>query len=119
MDWKLKHFSADIPQRKIERTQRVLFLAARRIEKRTRHILPETFDVLRILADEASRALIQGVGKSTFPDAGNPRVGFNRDHHVGLIEQRIGPWRRVGADPRDLHFWQRGQNQRQMGEGCR
>ena len=64
--------------------------------------------MLRVLADQASGALFQGVGETAFPDAGDARVGFDGHYRIGLIEQRIGIGRRISADARDLHFGQRG-----------
>ena len=51
----LLHLAFDIPQRQIERADRADLLAARRIEERARHILPEALDKLRIAADQTAR----------------------------------------------------------------
>ena len=68
------------------------------------HVLPEPLDVLRIAADQPAGALLQHVLRSAFADARDSGVGFDGDHHIALIEQRIGIRRQVGAHPRDLHF---------------
>ena len=118
MHGNLEHLASYIPQRQIESAQRILLLTPRRIEKGARHILPEPLDILRILPDQPPRALVERIGKAAFADPRNARVGLDRDHHVRLIEQRVWPWRRVCAHPRDLHFGQFGLQQGQMRQCC-
>ena len=43
-----------IPQRHVERAERVDLLASRRIEERARHVLPEALDEAGVLADQAA-----------------------------------------------------------------
>ena len=82
-------FSLDVPQRQIERADGIGLLAARRIEERPVHVLPELLDVLRIAADQSPGGLRQHVLRSAFADAGDSGIGLDRDHHVALIEQRV------------------------------
>ena len=104
VDRAAEHLAFDIPQREVEGADRVDFLASRRIEEGARHVLPEALDVLRVLADEASGGLLEGVARAAFADAGDAGVGFDGDDEVALVEERIGAFRRVHADARDLHL---------------
>src|SRR5690349_23616768 len=56
----------------------------------------------RILADEAAGALLQGVLRTAFADAGDPRVGLDRHDHVALVEERVEVRRLVDPDARNL-----------------
>ncbi len=117
------HFSFDVPQRQIERADGMGLFAARGIEKRPVHVLPEQFDVLRVAADQSTRGLGQHVLRSALPDAGDSGVGFDGDHHVALIEQRVRIGWQIGSHPRDLHLRKRGKggqsaNRSRDGGGC-
>ncbi len=101
------HLTLDVPERQIERAEGVHLFASRRIEERARHVLPEPFDVMRILADQPPGALFQRVLGPAFTNAHNAGVGLHRHHHVALIEQRVEIGRRVDAYPGDLHFGHR------------
>src|ERR1022692_2220321 len=57
MDRPAEHLALDVPQRQVERADGVNLLAPRRIEKRARHVLPQAFDILRILPDQAPGGL--------------------------------------------------------------
>ena len=57
----VQHFAFDVPQRQVERAQRVHLFASRRIEERARHVLPEPLDIVRILPDQPAGALLQQV----------------------------------------------------------
>ena len=87
-----------------------IFSRPGRIEESARHVLPEAFDVLRILADQASGGLLEGVARAAFADAGDAGVGLYGDDEVALVEQGIRVFRRVHADARDFHFGDGGVN---------
>ena len=110
----LQHFAFDVPQRQIERAERMFFFPPRRVKKRPRHVLPQPFDMLRVLADQASGALLQSIRKTAFTNARYSRVGLDRHHGVGLIEQRIRIRRRISPHPRNLHLRQRRAQQRKI-----
>ena len=110
VDRPAEHLAFDVPQRQVERADGVDLLAPGRIEEGARHVLPEALDVLRILADQASRGLLQGVARAAFADAGDAGVGLDGDDEVALVEQGVGLLRRVHADARDLHFGDGGVN---------
>jgi len=116
MHGQLEYLALQVPQRQIECAQGIFFFTPRRIEERARHVLPEPLDMLRVLPDQPPRALFQRVDESAFANAGDTGVGFDRHHGIGLVKQRIGRGRRVGAHPRDLHLRQRSLHQRQMRE---
>ena len=63
---------------------------------------------LRVLADQPAGARLQQVLGPAFADSGDAGVGLDRHHHVALVEERIGVRRLIDADPRDLHFGDRG-----------
>src|SRR5579875_2802420 len=68
------HFAFYVPQRQIERPNRMLLFPPSRIEKRPRHVLPEALDKLRILADQPSRTLLQRIFRSPFSNPRNARI---------------------------------------------
>ena len=104
-----QRFAANIPQRQVERAQRVLFLAPGRIEEGARHVLPKPLDILRVLADEPAGALFQHFLGTAFADAGDARVGLDGYHQVALIEERIGRGRCIHANAGDFGFGNRGE----------
>ena len=108
VDGAAEDLALNVPEGKIERAEGVDFFAAGRIEEGARHVLPETLDVLRVLADEAAGALLERVAGSALADSGDAGVGFDSDDHVALIEEGVWVGRRVDADARDLHFGEGG-----------
>ena len=100
-----------IPQRQIERTDRMQPFASGRIVEGAVHVLPQSFDVERVLADEPPGAWLQRVARPAFADAGDVGVGLDGDDHVALQQrnlQRHHVGRLVEPDPRDLRLRQRG-----------
>ena len=85
--------------------------ASGRIVEGAIHVLPQTLDVERILADEPPGARLQRVARPAFADAGDIGVGLDGDDHVAL-QQRDLERHHVGClvepDPRDLCLRQRG-----------
>jgi len=55
----------------------MLFFTSGRIEERSRHVLPQPFDVLRVLPDQAAGALLQRIGKTAFADTCDSGVGLD------------------------------------------
>ena len=51
-----------------------------RIEEGAAHILPEPFDILRILADQTSGALLQRIFRTALADPRDAGIGLDRDH---------------------------------------
>ena len=106
-----QRFAFQIPQRQIERTDRMKPFASGRIVEGAIHVLPQTLDVERVLADEPPGARLQRVARAAFADAGDIGVGLDRDDHVAL-QQRDLQRHHVGCfvepDPRDLCLRQRG-----------
>ena len=108
MHRQLQRLALDVPQRQIHRPQRVNLLASRRVEPGNIHLLPDGLNLERILPNQRPGALRQRVRRTAFANAGDPRVGLHRHHHVALVEQRIVVRRLVHPHPRDLHLWQGG-----------
>jgi hypothetical protein len=98
----------DVPQGHIQRSQRVDFLPAGRVEPFHIHPLPEGFDLEWVLSDQASGALLQRVLGAAFSDAGEAGVGLHRAKHIALIEKLVEVWRLIDPHPRDLRRRQRG-----------
>ena len=76
-----------------------------------------------ILPDQAPGTLPQRIREAAFADAGDSGVGFDGDHHVALIEQRVRIGWQIGSHPRDLHLRKRGKggqsaNHSRDGGGC-
>ncbi len=94
----------DIPQRQVERAEGVYLFPSRRVEERAIHVLPETFDELRILANQPPRTLLERVFGSTFSDSNETGVGLYRDNHVALIEQGVEVGWGINPNPDDLHL---------------
>ena len=55
------------------------FLQATGVESPAKHVLPESLNPERILADERGGTVFQCVLRSAFADSGDPRVGVNTD----------------------------------------
>ena len=86
MHGKPQRLPFDVPQRQVERAQGMRLLAARRVEPGYVHLLPDGFDVERVLADQRPRALLQSIFGATLADAGETRVRLHHHHHVALVE---------------------------------
>ena len=112
----LLHLALQIPQRQIQRAQGVHLFAPRRIEEGPRHVLPQLFDILRILADQPPRQRFQHVLGAAFADARKAGVGLHRHHHVALIEQHVGVRRGVRPHARHLHLGHGGLHQREASQ---
>src|SRR6185295_20325443 len=82
-----ERLALDVPEREVERAERVRLLAARRVEPRDVHFLPDRFGVERVLADERTGALLERVLRAAFADAGDPGVGLDGRDHGALVEQ--------------------------------
>src|SRR4051794_23832089 len=93
-----------IPKRKIQRSDRINLLAARRIEEGARHILPQPFSEMRIPSDQTPRTLLEQVFRSSLTNSGDSRISFNRNDVIALVEERVGIRRQVDPHPRDFHF---------------
>jgi hypothetical protein len=105
VDGHAQRFAFDVPQRHVERAQGVQFLAAGRIEVAAVHHLPEVVDARRVLADEHGAALLHGVFRAAFADAGDALVGLDGDDVLALVEEFLGVARiAVVAHARDLHL---------------
>ncbi len=98
----LECLAFDVPERQIHRAHGVGLLTTRRIEPGDVHLLPDRFDLERILADERARALLERVLRSALANPGDPHVGLDRADHVALVEEGVEVRRRVDSDPRDL-----------------
>ncbi len=101
-------FSLDVPQREVQRPERVRFLPPRRIEPRDVRFLPDRLGAERALTDQRSRALLQRVFGATLADAGNADIGLDRHDHGALVEQRIQVRRSINPHPRDFGLRQFG-----------
>src|SRR5258706_9266969 len=97
----------DIPQRQVERSEGVYLFPSRRVEERTIHVLPETFDELGILADQPSGTLLDRILRAAFSDSDQTGVGFHRHHHIALVEQGIEVGWGINPNPGDLHLGDR------------
>ena len=111
-----QHLAFDVPQRKIERAERMFSFAPRRIKERPRHVLPQPFDMLRVLPDQPPGTLFQCIGKTAFANTGDSRVGLDGHHRIGLIEQWVRVGGRISPYARDLHLRQCRFEQRKMRE---
>ena len=100
-----ERLALDVPQRHIQRALRMRLFAARRIEPRDVHLLPDGLDAEGILADERAGALFERVPRAAFADACDPGIGLHRHHHVALVEQAVWIGRVVDIDLGDLRFW--------------
>src|SRR5262249_53283187 len=83
---------------------------------------PELLDVLRILADQPSGALLQHVLGSTLANSHNTGVSLNGDNQVALVEKWIRIRRRIHANPGNLALRNRGLSAAQTrcsGDRCR
>jgi len=98
----VERLTLDVPEREVERAERVRLLAAGRVEPGDVCLLPDRFDAERVLPDERAGALLERISGAAFPDAGDADVGFDRHHHVALVEERIEMRRPVDPDTRDL-----------------
>jgi hypothetical protein len=78
--------------------------AARGIKEGTIHILPEFFDMLRILTDQPPRRLRKRVPRAALAYPRNPGVCFNRNDDVALIEKRVRIRRKIGSHSGNLHL---------------
>ena len=95
---KLQRLAFDVPQREVERAQRVRLLTPRRVEPRDVGFLPDRFGAERILADQRAGALLERVLGTAFAEACDPDVGLDGDDHVALIEERVEVRRPVVAE---------------------
>ena len=114
-----QRLALDVPERQVQRAQRVDLLPARRIEPGDVHLLPERLDLERVLADQRPGALFQRVLGAAFADARDADVGLHRDDHVALVEQRVQVRRFVDANPRDLRLGKRGLQARRTNQSGR
>src|SRR4029453_3876302 len=104
-----ERFAFDVPQCQVERAERVRLLASRRVEPGDVRFLPDRFDLEGILADQASRTLLERIFRTAFTDAGDPDVGLDGDDHVALIEKRIEVRRAIDTYAGNLSLGQRGE----------
>src|SRR5205807_6274942 len=81
-----------------------------------RHVLPQPFDMLRVLPDQAPGALLERIGKTAFTNTSDSRVCLDGHHGIGLIEQRVRIGWRISPYARNLHLRERGLQQRKMRE---
>ena len=102
MHRRFERLSFDVPQRQVQRPERVNLLSAGRVEPFHIHRLPQQLDLERVLADQAARALFQRILRAAFPDAGKSRVGLYRAEHITLIEQLVQVGRLIDSYSRDL-----------------
>ena len=84
-----ERLALDVPQRHVERAQRVDLLAARRIEPGDVHLLPDGLDPERVLSDQRSGALFQRVFRAAFANARDAGVGLHGHDHVALVEELV------------------------------
>ena len=73
-----QRLALDVPQREVERAERVGLLAARRIEPGDVRLLPDRLDPERVLADQRPGALLERVLGAALADAGDADVGLDR-----------------------------------------
>ena len=102
MQRQAERLALDVPQRHVQRAERVRLLAPRRIEPGDEHLLPDRLDLEGILADQRAGALLERVLRAALADAGDAEVGLDRAEHVALVEQQVRVRRLVDADARDL-----------------
>jgi hypothetical protein len=57
------------------------------------------------LTDEHAGALLEGVARAAFANAGDAGVSLDSDEHVALVEVRVGVLGTVDADAGDFHGW--------------
>src|SRR4051794_7170517 len=80
----------DIPEREVDRAERVQPLLARRIEAVHERGLPDDLAVEGVAADDAARDVANGVRRSALADAGDPGIRVDEDDHVAL-RKRLRP----------------------------
>ena len=97
-----ERLALDVPQREVERAERVRLLTARRIEPGDVGLLPDRLDPERVLADQRAGALLERVLGAALADAGDADVGLDRHDHVALVEERVEVRRPVDPHARDL-----------------
>ena len=88
----------------IKRADGVCSLTSGGIKESAIHVLPQPFDMLRVLANQSTSGLRQDILSSAFPNASNSGIGFDGDDHVGVAVTALGrvhrTARRAGADIR-------------------
>jgi hypothetical protein len=113
----------EVPQREVQRADRVQPFASRWIVEGAIHVLPQALDVERVLADEPTCAGLDRVAGAPLTNAGDVGVGLDGDDHVALQQrnlQRHHRRRLVQADARDLGLRQSGLGgERPKQRGCR
>jgi hypothetical protein len=114
-----QRLALDVPEREIHRADGVNLLAPRRIEPGDEHLLPDRFDLERILADQRAGALLERVFRAALADAGDAEIGLHRADHVALVEQPVGLRRLVDAYAGDLAARQRAARGLRLGRGLR
>ena len=82
-----ERFPFDVPEREVHGPQGMRLLAARWIEPRDEHLLPDRFDLERVLADERAGTLFERVLRTAFADARETHVGFDGADQIALIEE--------------------------------
>jgi hypothetical protein len=102
----IQRFALDVPEREVERAERVRLLAPGRVEPGDVRFLPDRFDPEGILADERAGALLERVLRPALADPGDADIRFDHHHHVALIEERIEVGRPIDPDARDLRLRQ-------------
>src|ERR1700723_2548233 len=107
MDWLPLYLSLDIPESQVQSADGVGPFTACGIKESAIHVLPKTLDVLRVAADQTSGGLGQRILHAALTNARDSSVGLDGDHHVALVEKRVGMRRQVGTHPGDLHFGNR------------
>src|ERR1700733_4102429 len=107
MDWLTLHFSLDVPESEVQSPNGVGPFTARGIKEGAIHVLPETLDVLRIAADQPPGGLGQRILHATLTNARDSSIGLDGDHHVALVEKRVGMRRQVRTHPGNLHLGDR------------
>ena len=111
VDRHAERLAFEIPQRQVQCTDRVEAFAPGWIVEGAIHVLPQALDVKRVLPDEPTGTGLDGVSRTSFTNAGDIGVRFNRDDHVALQKrnlQRHHRRRLVEPNARDLRLRQRG-----------
>src|SRR5207244_11114684 len=97
-----------VPHRHVWRALHVDLCAAGPIEPLHVHRLPEALDLERVLADQASGALLERILGAAFADSCDSGVGLDGTDHIALVEKLIPVGRLIDADARNLRRSERG-----------